>query len=404
MDLNKLNITMISAHSCPVGELGAKDTGGMSVYIRELSKELGILGNQVDVYTRIHDPRDPIMEALGPRVRLIHLKAGPEAIISKAEVYSAIPEFIENLEGFWRKKGLHYDIVFSHYWLSGLIGEHLQKKWLIPFIMMYHTLGAVKNAVAIGEAESDQRLISEKELAQCCRRILVPTKKEKQNLIHYYKALPDKIGIAPCGVNLDTFRPLDKASARMKLDLAAEKILLFIGRIDPLKGVDRLLRAMPLLSPLKDLRLIIIGGDENSREEVDKLKQLVRELKIDHLVIFKGMVKQEQLPDYYNAADVCLVPSYYESFGLVALEALACGTPVIATDVGDLSHIILQGKNGYIVPDNTPEKLAEAILLFFSRPTRNRESLRFNRESVTRFNWARIAELITQELHRALDG
>jgi D-inositol-3-phosphate glycosyltransferase len=404
MNPQNLNIAMISAHSCPVGELGAKDTGGMSVYIRELSKELGIRGNQVDVYTRIHDPRDPIMEELGSRVRLIHLKAGPEAKISKAEVFSAIPEFIDNLERLWRNEGLHYDIVFSHYWLSGLIGEHLQEKWLIPFIMMYHTLGAVKNVVAIGEAESEQRIISEKETIRKCRRILAPTEKEKQNIIKYYMASPNKIGITPCGVNLETFRPLDKASVRRKKGLVAEKILLFVGRIDPLKGIDQLLISIALLRSLKDFRLIIVGGDETSRGEVEKLKKLAGDLKIDHLVTFEGMVKHELLTDYYNAADVCVVPSYYESFGLVALEALACGTPVIATDVGDLSHIIRQGKNGYIVADNTPENLAEAINRFFSRPTLNRESISYNRESVSRFSWAFIAELINQELHRALDG
>lgn len=395
---------MLSAHSCPVGDLGAKDTGGMSVYIRELSKELGRQGNRVDVYTRIHDPQDPIMEELGPQARLIHLKAGPEAKIGKLEVYAALPEFISNLERYWQNNGFRYDIVFSHYWLSGLIGEHLQQKWWTPFVMMYHTLGAVKNAIGIGEPEPEHRLVSEEESARQCRRILVPTEREKQNIIKYYKTLPNKIGITPCGVNLEFFQPMDRKSAREKLGMSAEKILLFVGRIDPLKGLDQLLRAMTHFPSFKELKLIVIGGDETSRMEVEKLKKLSHELKIEDLVTFQGMVKHEQLTYYYNAADVCVVPSYYESFGLVALEALACGTSVIATDVGDLRNIIRQEEAGYIVSDNTPEKLAAAIRRFFSRPDLYGESARFNRASVSHFSWTRIAELVSRELHRALDG
>jgi D-inositol-3-phosphate glycosyltransferase len=399
----KIKIAMLSAHSCPVGDLGAKDTGGMSVFIRELAGELGKQGNSVDIYTRIHDPKDPLLEELGEQTRLIHLRAGQEARIDKMDVYRSLPEFIFNLERYWKDHKLRYDIVFCHYWLSGLVGEHLQQEWRIPFVMMYHTLGAVKNAAAIGEAEPEQRITSEGESIRKCRRILVPTEREKQNIIRYYKALPHKIGITPCGVNLEQFRPVDRASARGKLGITSEKILLFVGRIDPLKGIDQLLRTMTHLQSFKGLRLIIIGGDENSRREVEKLKKLSWELKIEDSIIFQGMVKHDQLTDYYNAADVCVVPSYYESFGLVALEALACGTPVVATDVGDLRNIILQEKTGYVVADNTPEELAAGIDRFL-RPNLDARSIQANRASVSRFSWARVSESVSQELHKALDG
>ncbi len=404
MNSGHLKIAMISAHSCPVGDLGAKDTGGMSVYIRELAGELGKKGSVVDIYTRIHDPRDPVLEALGEQVRLIHLRAGQEARIDKMDVYLALPEFIFNLERYWKDHQLRYDIIFCHYWLSGLVGEHLQQEWRIPLVMMYHTLGAVKNAAGIGEAEPEQRIASEEESTRKCRRILVPTEREKQNLIRYYKALPHKIGITPCGVNLEQFRPVDRPAARKKLGITAGKILLFVGRIDPLKGIDQLLRTMPHLQSFKDLRLIIIGGDESSRGEVEELKKMARELKIENSIIFQGMVKHDQLTDYYNAADLCLVPSYYESFGLVALEALACGTPVVATDVGDLRNIIGQEETGQVVADNSPEKLAEAINRFFSRPNLDEKSIQANRASVSRFGWAQVSELVCQELHKALDG
>ena len=188
-------------------------------------------------------PKDSVLEALGEQARLIHLRAGKEARIDKMEVYFSLPEFISNLESYWKHNKLRYDIVFSHYWLSGLVGEHLQQKWRIPLVMMYHTLGAVKNAVGIGEKEPELRIASERDSIRECRRILVPTEREKQNIIRYYGALPNKIGIIPCGVNLEIFRPVDRMAAREKLGLSDKKILLFVGRIDPVKGIDQLLRA-----------------------------------------------------------------------------------------------------------------------------------------------------------------
>jgi D-inositol-3-phosphate glycosyltransferase len=404
MPQNQLKIAMLSAHSCPVGDLGAKDTGGMSVYIRELAKELGKQGNFVDVYTRIHNPNDPVWEELGEQARLIHLRAGQEAKIDKMDVYSALPEFSSNLESYWKDHGLRYDIVFSHYWLSGLVGKYLQQKWQIPLVMMYHTLGAVKNAVGVGEKELELRIASERDSIKECRRILVPTEREKQNIIRYYEALPSKIAITPCGVNLELFQPVDRTAARKKLGVTGDIILLYVGRIDPLKGIDQLFIALTYLRSFKGLRLIIIGGDENSRTEMEKLKKLSEELKIQDLITFQGMVRHDQLPDYYSAAEVCIVPSYYESFGLVALEALACGTPIVATDVGDLKNIILQEETGFLVADNAPEKLAEGISRFLSRPNRDGKSILSNRASVTKFSWAHIADLVIKELNKALDG
>jgi D-inositol-3-phosphate glycosyltransferase len=404
MTQSQLKIAMLSAHSCPVGDLGAKDTGGMSVYIRELAGELSKQGNSVDVYTRIHDPKDPVLVELGEQARLIHLKAGTEARINKMDVYFSLPEFIFNLESYWKNNGCRYDIVFGHYWLSGLVGEHLQQKWQIPLVMMYHTLGAVKNAVGIGENEPDLRIASEGDSIRECQRILVPTEREKQNIIKYYGALPNKIGITPCGVNLELFQPVDRIAAREKLGVSDKKILLFVGRIDPLKGLDQLLRALTYLKSFKGLRLVIIGGDEYSRTELEKLIKLSDELEIQDSVTFLGMVKHDQLPYYYSAADVCIVPSYYESFGLVALEALACGTPIVATDVGDLRNIIRQDETGHVVADNDPEKLAAGIARFLSRPNRDGESILINRASVSKSSWTHIADLVIKELHQVLDG
>jgi D-inositol-3-phosphate glycosyltransferase len=403
VSISKIKIAMIAAHSCPVGELGAKDTGGMSVYIRELARELSKQGHTVDVYTRVHDPADPIMEGLGNGARLIHLKAGQEAKINKLEVFGYLPEFTRNMENFCANNGFAYDLVFSHYWLSGLVGQKLQKRWQVPHAVMFHTMGAVKNAIGIGETDPALRIAAEKELVDSCQSIIAATDKGKQELERYYNAAPGKISVVPCGVNMELFRPVERGSVRQNLGLTDEKVLLFVGRLDPLKGADRLLEAVPYLKDFQGLRLMMIGGDESSRCEIETLQGRCIDLGISDKVIFKGTVKQTELPGYYSAADVCVVPSYYESFGLVALESLACGTPVVAADVGDAKNIIHQFKTGCIVSSNAPENLADGIARMLSLPARDMEAALAVRASISRFSWENVAGGITREFGSVLD-
>jgi len=399
---SQLRIAMLSVHSCPVGNLGAKDTGGMSVYIRELARQLGEQGHLVDVYTRVHDPKDPQIVNLSQNARLIHLRAGEDKEIHKLAVYSHLPDFACNLEHFRKHNGLQYDLVFSHYWLSGWVGKFLQRWWHVPHVTMFHTLGAVKNAIGIGEEEPELRIETEKDLAKSCHHIIAATEKEKENLILHYSASPEKIGVVPCGVNLELFQPVDKGTARQQLGFNDNKIILFVGRIDPFKGIDRLIRAMPYLQDTQGLRLVIIGGDEHSQHEIEKLLKLSHVLHIQDSVTFPGLIKHGQLPYFYSAADACVVPSYYESFGLVALESLACGTPVVATDVGDLKSVIRQGETGYVITDNAPYHLAEKIALLLSRPSTDAESVLSIRASVSRFSWSNIAEALIRECRLVL--
>ena len=402
MAFSQLRIAMLSVHSCPVGNLGAKDTGGMSVYIRELARELGKLGHAVDIYTRVHDLADPQIVNLAQKVRLIHLRAGREEKIHKLAVYSHLPDFACNLENFRKNNGLEYDLVFSHYWLSGWVGKYLQQWWQVPHITMFHTLGAVKNAIGIGEDEPELRIVTEIDLAKHCHHIIAPTAREKEELIRHYGASPAKISVVPCGVNLELFQPVEKQTAKQQLNLAEDKIILFVGRIEPLKGIEQLLKAMPYLQNRPGPRLLIIGGDEYSQHEIEKLQKLSAELHIEDSVTFSGLIKQEQLPYFYSAADACVIPSYYESFGLVALEALACGTPVVATDVGNLRSIIRQGETGYVVTDSSPRHLADKIALILSRPSSNGKSAHQIRASVSRFCWSNIAEAVVSTFHSVL--
>ncbi|HUV75516.1 MAG TPA: glycosyltransferase [Dehalococcoidales bacterium] len=401
----QLRIAMLSAHSCPVKKLGAKDTGGMSVYVLELARELGKCGHLIDIYTRAHDPKDKQIYELGNNTRLIHLKAGKDGEMHKLAVYPHLPDFAGKLESFRKRNQLHYDLVYSHYWLSAWAGKFLQSWWNVPHIVMFHTLGAVKNAIGIGEGEPELRLETERYLARNCHRIVAATEREKEDLIRYYGASPETISVIPCGVNLSRFQPIDKETARQQLDLNGNRRnILFVGRIEPLKGIDKLLRAMTYLKNKHGFRLLIIGGDEHSQYEIDRLQQLSRELNIEDSVNFLGLIKQEKLPLYYGAADVCVIPSYYESFGLVALESLACGTPVVATDVGIAKKVIRQGETGYVVVDNSPHRLAQKIELLLSKPEVTTESIDLMRTSVADFDWSKIADKMVREYRGVLSG
>ncbi len=402
MTTGQLRIAMLSVHSCPVGNPGAKDTGGMSVYIRELARELGKQGLLVDIYTRLHNPRDSRTVKLGQNARLIHLRAGEDKDIHKLAVYSHLPDFACRVENSRKRNHIQYDLVFSHYWLSGWVGTYLQRWWNVPHITMFHTLGAVKNAIGIGEDEPELRLETERDLAGSCHRIIAATEREKDELIRHYGASPEKIGVVPCGVNLSLFQPVDREIARQQLGFGNGKLILFVGRIEPLKGIERLLRAVACLQNGHRPRLVIIGGDEHSRDEVERLKRLSHDLHIEDAVTLSGLIKHEKLPYFYSAASVCVVPSYYESFGLVALESMACGTPVVATNVGGVDMVIRQGETGYVVTDNTPRSLADKIVLLLSKSNHNAESARSIRASVTQFSWSNIAEMVVKEYRLVL--
>jgi len=408
MPVSRLRIAMLSAHSCPVGKLGTKDTGGMSVYIREIASELGRQGHLVDIYTRVHDPEDRQIYELNRNVRLIHLRAGVDEEIRKLAVYSHLPDFASNVESYSRQSHVQYDLIFSHYWLSALAGVYLQQWWQVPHITMFHTLGAVKNAIKDGtcltldDGELKLRIDTERSLVQTCHHIIAPTEREKEDLIRHYGASLEKISVIPCGVNLEQFRALDKAEARKYLGLDDSKIILFVGRIDPLKGIDKLIMALPYLQDIQRLRLLIIGGGEHSQHEIKQLQKLASNLKVGNSVTFLDLVKHEQLPHFYSAADVCVVPSYYESFGLVALESLACGTPVVTTDVGDFRNIIQEGETGYVARDNVPHHLADKIALLLSHPSADRESARIIRETVSEFSWSNITEAIIRDCQLVL--
>jgi len=378
-----------------MGKIGERDTGGMSVYIRELSRELEKQGFLIDIFTRRQCREHPYLVNLGHNIRLIHLKAGPEEHLEKLRIYHHINEFQYNLELFRQESNLRYDVIFSHYWLSGWAANRIQQLWNIPHVTMFHTLGTLKNNTRIGKPEPKLRIETERLLSEKCQNIIAPTEQEKKHLICSYETETEKIKVIPCGVNLQLFRPLDKQKSRLRLGFNDEKIILFVGRIDPIKGIDCLIKSVAYLKDKQKLRLVIIGDDAHSQPLLVKLKKLVDNLHLNGNVIFRGIVPQEELPYYYSAADVCSIVSYYESFGLVALEALACGTPVVARNVGILNQVIRQRKNGWVLKgDHGPEELAEKLAFFLYG---NKEgSVSHCRAAAIPFGWKNIAEQMNQ--------
>ena len=389
---------MLSIHSSPLGPLGTRDTGGMSVYIRETARELGRMGHSVDIFTRrTAKVGDPVI-ALAENVRLVHLSTGNGRNVPKKALHHHIADYHRALESFRNRHFLDYDLIHSHYWLSGLLGEMARESWQRPHIITFHTLGAVKNSTGEGEPETPLRIATEKNIAATCERVLSTTPKDKVQLVRLYDAVSDKIGIVPCGVDLDLFRPQDTAEARRWLGFAPDHpIVLFVGRFDSVKGIDRLVTAMTHLRGRDSLRLVLVGGDGLGSPATRQLQRLARDLGLQDTVMFAGRIAQDRLPPYYSAADVLVVPSLYESFGLVGLEALACGTPVVATPVGAMESILQQGRTGQVVTEAAPRLLADAIEAFLPNKARKTVSAADIRASVLQFSWSKVAAALAAE-------
>jgi D-inositol-3-phosphate glycosyltransferase len=396
------NIAMLSIHSSPIGDLGTQDTGGMSVYIRELAKELGRRGHRIDIFTQHNKGQHDSIIDLHDNVRIIHLTGGTGGNITKSSLYAVLPQFFHELESFRIKEKTEYDIIHSHYWLSGIIGAKAQSSWNACHLLTYHTIGAVKKLACPEENEPDIRLSNEKKLAKLCDRIVVPTQKEKDYLIQFYDAPQNKIQVIPCGVNLDRFKPLGKKTARRQLSIPMEDlIVLYVGRYTPIKGIDRLLKTFSFLKHHPRVRLMMVGGDGEQSPMVQKLLSEAKELDIRSQLTFAGRIDQKKLPLYYSAADVLVVPSYYESFGMVALEALACGTPVVTTPVGDMEMIVKDGVTGYVAADSDPQQIACHIESVLFKQKLNGFSPERIRASVTGFSWASSASKMLEAYRTA---
>ncbi len=409
-------IAMLSVHTCPLAMLGGKKTGGMNVYVRDFSRELGRQGILVDVFTRSQDDCAPrIKHDLGNGGRVIHIAAGPEKPIPVDQVANYLDEFTAGVLQFAASEDIEYDLIHSHYWLSGLVADKLRDVWQRPIVHMFHTLGHMKNQIAQSDNQraSDARLAGEYKVMTLADKLIAATPAEEAQLIDLYNAQPGKIAIIPPGVDLERFQPIPKDVAKKQVGIPCGNTnILFTGRIEPLKGIDTMLRAMALIQArrpevLHNACMAIIGGDpwaDDLDEEMARLQQLRTDLDIHDLVTFLGAKDQDLLPNYYAAAEMVVMPSHYESFGMVALEAMAMGTPVIASEVGGLAYLVKHGVTGYHVPSRDPEALAARIYELLSNHKCRQHLGQQARDYARQYDWANIVNRMMTVYEEVLVG
>ena len=395
-------IAIISVHGCPSARLGGREAGGMNVYIKQVAEELGRRGVWVDIFTRYHDPQDQEVVQISDRVRVIHIIAG-SYWDDKNNLLAHLPDFICGVLDYTRAEHISYDIVHSHYWLSGRIGLVLGRHWRIPHVANFHTLAEVKMRARVGENETEQRSSGERKVIAMSDQVLAFSQHEKEAMVRLYGAQRDRVGVIPGGVDTELFSPMDRDLVRQTLGLQDTNIILYVGRIEPLKGVDILLRAVSQLDRARPVRTIIIGGDLENDSEIMRLKALTVDLGISQVVSFMGRLEQQVLPSYYNAADICVVPSYYESFGLVALEAMSCGTPVIASRVGGLPTFVKDSLTGYLIPWHCPEPFADVLEILLDSDGMREVMGGAAREAALGMGWPNVVDQLLSLYNKLLD-
>jgi len=404
-------LALISYHTSPLAPLGGYKTGGMNVYVRELARELGQRGVRVDVFTRREADSQPEIDlSLGANVRVIHIEAGAYTQKDPNELQAYIPQFVKGIYKFEMLHNAGYDVIYSHYWLSGLVAEKLREAWRIPVVQMFHTLSAMKNRIASEPTPMvDHRMINEMQIIGWADRIIAATQAEYAQLLWLYRADRRKVSIVPPGVDAVQFTPRPREESRAAVGLhPGQRMLLFVGRLEPLKAVDSIIRALHVInvvsrSELDGVRLTIVGGEPGNPER-KRLAALAEALGVADYVEFVGAKDHTQLPTYYSAAEALLMPSDYESFGMVALEAMAAGTPVIASNVGGLAYLIREGETGYLVPVRDPEALAERIRDMLKDPARRDAMGQAAHELAQNYDWAQIADRLMEVFSQARAG
>lgn len=408
--MNK-RVAMISVHECPLASSEGKERGGINVYVYELSKALSHLGWDVDAYTRVQDDINPRIVTVNDHFRVIHIPNGPHAPASKEEILATIPEFTRNTAEYIQAHTLSYDIIHGHYYLSGLVAQQLNTALgsNTPLVMTFHTLGLMKQLVARAKDtdDPDERVPIEQDLVKYSSGVITSSDTGKEYLCALYDAPGGKIITIPPGVDTRLFRNIPMQEAKKRIGAESDHhIILAVGRIDPVKGFDVLLVALKMLL-LRDpalsskVCLWIVGGDVGQNQnqwsrELKKLDQLRKTLHLSATVKFVPPQPQEELPYYYNAADVLVMPSHYESFGMIALEASACGTQVIATDVTGISTMLKELPHGHIISANNPIALAGQIREIL----KNMPQEHTTRQSMEKFDWKTIAERVAREYER----
>jgi D-inositol-3-phosphate glycosyltransferase len=405
-DRQRPAVALISEHGDPAAKIGREAAGGQNVYVRQVGEALAALGWQVDMFTRKANPYDAKIVQHGPRCRTIRLVAGPEAYVSRDEMMEFMPAFVDAFVDFQAKDGMNYQLIHTHYWMSGWVGMQLKEKFPVQLIHTYHSLGAVKYSSGVEMPPiAHQRLAVEKQILESFDRVVATSPQEEEDL----RQLVSLIGntqVIPCGTDIDNFQVLSKPEARSILNLNGKKpIVLYVGRFDQRKGIETLVRAMAEIKDSRDARLLVVGGSDPNQsdgQERRRIEELADSLGIADRTEFVGMVGHDRLPIYYSAADVCVVPSHYEPFGLVAIEAMACGTPVIASNVGGLRFTVIPEETGLLVEPQDVTGFAQAIQRtltdrLWAQKARKQAALRVR----ANFSWSGVAQQLN-DLYKQL--
>jgi D-inositol-3-phosphate glycosyltransferase len=404
-------VAVLAYHSSPLVEPGSGDAGGMTVYVRELAAAHERMGVYTDIFTRATGNDPPVM-SLSDKVRVISIQAGPARVLPKERLPHYLDDFAAGVRAFSTMQRVTYDVVHSHYWQSGIAGIALARALGVPLVHSQHTLGLVKNSVlAPGDApEPNGRLVGEQRVIDDADVLIASTEEEAQQLVGLYGASYDGIKTVHPGVDHEVFLPGDRRLARAELGIGAdEAVLLYVGRIQPLKGLELAVRAAHQVLPTlhRKLTFLVVGGASGAsgRRELERTMGLVESLDLKDHVRLVGSVPHRRLPTYYRAADVLTVGSFSESFGLAALEASACGTPVVATAVGGLSYIVKEGRSGFLLPERDPSAYASRLKTLLSDSNLWREfSFEANRAAssfswdLTAFNLLELYECLAREV------
>ena len=401
-------LAVMSTHTSPLARAGTTKAGGMNVYVADLSRHLAEVGWEVDVFTRRDRIDAPDIEELAPGARLFHVDAGPPVGLPPIEIAAHVSEFSEGVARIAERND-RYDLVHSHYWVAGLSGIELARRWQCPHAVMFHTLGAVKEVFQ--QPEPPSRIVGERRVVACSDAIIGATSHERAFLIGQYAADASRVRVVPCGIDLEMFHPAGVEQSRCRVAASLPELgvedgpgILFVGRLEQAKGADLLVRALPLVESRPNALLWIVGGDERDDAERARLRAMAADCGVEHRVRFVNAVDRQQLPDLYRAAAVCAVPSAYESFGLVAVEAMASGTPSVATRVGGLASTVTHGKTGFLVGNRQPQEFATAIDRLLSDDALRMRMGAAAAAEMSVFSWRSVTRSILDVYEELLSG
>jgi glycosyltransferase involved in cell wall biosynthesis len=407
------HIALISVHGDPAIEIGREEAGGQNVYVRQVGEALGKLGWQVDMFSRKVSADQETIVQHNSNCRTIRLTAGPVEFISRDHGFQYLPEFVNQLMEFQKETDVKYDLAHTNYWLSSWVGMELKKRQGTKQVHTYHSLGVIKyNTIENIPLVASQRLLVEKQVLETAERI-VATSPQEQEHMRSLVSHKGNIDIIPCGTNIQKFGSVERQAARDAFNINPEaKVVLYVGRFDHRKGIETLVRAMreSKFYESKQLQLIIGGGStpgNSDGRERDRIEAIVNELGMSECTTFPGCLSRDILPAYYAAADVCVVPSHYEPFGLVAIEAMASGTPVVASDVGGLQFTVVNEETGLLVPPQNVPAFNHAIDRILSNPAWQQELGKAAKKRViNQFSWDGVAiqldKLYTQLLQQSV--